>query len=993
MEYKENRGSEWRKWDLHVHTPESGLANSFGTDWDKYVISLFSTAVQHGVAVIGITDYFSIDGYKILKNNYLDNDQKLNQLFNNDSEFIRKVREIRILPNIEFRLNNLINGNRVNYHVIFSENVSIRDIEESFLHEIDFAYEQDPYSTGEKRKLKKDNIALLGQKIKLQQPTFKGSDFEVGCMVAVVNDQQIKDILENKKSIFKNNYIICIPVDEDLSSISWSGQGHVIRKGYYQQCNAFFATNANTIDFGLGRKHDTKEDFINEFKSLKPSICGSDAHSCEQIEKWLGQNITVFNTQNPSQIDYQKHILWIKADPSFDGLRQILFEPENRVRIQSSKPEIKSDRMIISAVEFESDDSLMGNQKILFNDNLNSIIGGKSSGKSLLLHSIADAIDSEQVERISQALKFEGYRSAFNYNLKFYWKNGDIDLLNGRDSEKRKITYIPQLYINYLAERNNKNDLNSLIINILNQNESFRTFHNTQKEEISNLSNDIAGLLLNLLDNRARAIELNKKLTEVGHEDAIVKSVKDFEKRMYELKKEALLSSEESAKHTEFTKKVEELESRKKGLQVQIEVTGKIQHELSAQKIRLCGEPSDTLSPLKGSLETILDNYINIPNEILALKELISVGLDKIQEDLSSKIKSLKFEEQIGAIEKEVKTINTSLQPILLKLKNQTEINKLQELYKKEIERLEISKLTKKQFDTALKDYRDVQNRISGLLKARHEIYKAIQTKINDDHNWIHDDISLNAILKFDRSKFLLYQQVNKAKVALDHNFNTIFSNNSSVDYTQIPDLFRQIQGVTNDLNLKVNKDDTTTTLYPLNQNVNIEEVYKGLIEDCFELDFEVKYRNDELLNMSPGKKGTVLLILFLQISSAEYPILIDQPEDNLDNRTIYDLLCQMIRIKKIERQIIIVSHNANLVVATDSENVIVANQEGQAANTTKNRYRFEYVNGALEFSFPKNEAISGILFQQGIKEHVCDILEGGDEAFKHRERKYFYYN
>ncbi len=251
----------------------------------------------------------------------------------------------------------------------------------------------------------------------------------------------------------------------------------------------------------------------------------------------------------------------------------------------------------------------------------------------------------------------------------------------------------------------------------------------------------------------------------------------------------------------------------------------------------------------------------------------------------------------------------------------------------------------------------------------------------------------MNAILKFDRSKFLLYQQVNKAKVALDHNFNTIFSNNSSVDYTQIPDLFRQIQGVTNDLNLKVNKDDTTTTLYPLNQNVNIEEVYKGLIEDCFELDFEVKYRNDELLNMSPGKKGTVLLILFLQISSAEYPILIDQPEDNLDNRTIYDLLCQMIRIKKIERQIIIVSHNANLVVATDSENVIVANQEGQAANTTKNRYRFEYVNGALEFSFPKNEAISGILFQQGIKEHVCDILEGGDEAFKHRERKYFYYN
>jgi hypothetical protein len=52
-------------------------------------------------------------------------------------------------------------------------------------------------------------------------------------------------------------------------------------------------------------------------------------------------------------------------------------------------------------------------------------------------------------------------------------------------------------------------------------------------------------------------------------------------------------------------------------------------------------------------------------------------------------------------------------------------------------------------------------------------------------------------------------------------------------------------------------------------------------------------------------------------------------------------------------------------------------------------RFRFEYVNGSLEHSFPKNESIVKVLYQQGIKEHVCDILEGGDEAFKQRERKY----
>ncbi|MEM1134353.1 MAG: TrlF family ATPase, partial [Bacteroidota bacterium] len=175
----------------------------------------------------------------------------------------------------------------------------------------------------------------------------------------------------------------------------------------------------------------------------------------------------------------------------------------------------------------------------------------------------------------------------------------------------------------------------------------------------------------------------------------------------------------------------------------------------------------------------------------------------------------------------------------------------------------------------------------------------------------------------------------------------------------------------------------------PLRQKVTLDDVLKGLIYDNLELDYKVTYKNDELLHMSPGKKGTVLLILFLQISSAEHPILIDQPEDNLDNRTIYDLLCAIIKDKKKERQILIVSHNANLVVATDSENIIVANQEGQDPQKEKSQHRFEYINGGLECSFPKDESIQGVLYQQGIKEHVCDILEGGNEAFKQRERKY----
>jgi hypothetical protein len=119
-------------------------------------------------------------------------------------------------------------------------------------------------------------------------------------------------------------------------------------------------------------------------------------------------------------------------------------------------------------------------------------------------------------------------------------------------------------------------------------------------------------------------------------------------------------------------------------------------------------------------------------------------------------------------------------------------------------------------------------------------------------------------------------------------------------------------------------------------------------------------------------------------------PILIDQPEDNLDNRTISNELRRFIKSKKLARQIIIVTHDANLVVLTDAENIIVLNQAGQQPDRENAEYRFEHVTGALEHSFRESEDVApGIIFACGIREHVCDVLEGGEEAFRKREQRY----
>ena len=164
------------------------------------------------------------------------------------------------------------------------------------------------------------------------------------------------------------------------------------------------------------------------------------------------------------------------------------------------------------------------------------------------------------------------------------------------------------------------------------------------------------------------------------------------------------------------------------------------------------------------------------------------------------------------------------------------------------------------------------------------------------------------------------------------------------------------------------------------------------LSENWFGLSLNVEYDGDNLKDMSPGKRSFVVLKLLLDFSDKRSPILIDQPEDNLDNRAIYTDLVKYIRKKKKERQIILVTHNPNIVVGADSEEVIIANQNGKNS-PNDNGIKFQYLCGSLENSKDRiNDETMPILDRCGVREHVCDILEGGKNAFMDREHKYGFY-
>jgi len=244
------RGSIWRKWDLHIHTPFSILNNGFGNNFDNYVQTLFKSAISKNIAAIGITDYFTIEGYKKIVNDYLNSEEKLKELFSDEE--IAKIRRILILPNIEFRLHELVNNRRINFHVIFSNEVNIQDIEEHFLHELDFVYESLPFEKDNTRKLKIANLIESGRKLKTEQSEFLNhEDIYVGMLTATVLHGDISKKLQDSR--FKDKYIIGVPPDEDLSKIKWASQEHMIRKSIIQKSNFLLASNSNKINWGLGK--------------------------------------------------------------------------------------------------------------------------------------------------------------------------------------------------------------------------------------------------------------------------------------------------------------------------------------------------------------------------------------------------------------------------------------------------------------------------------------------------------------------------------------------------------------------------------------------------------------------------------------------------------------------------------------------------------------------------------------------------------------------
>jgi ABC-type lipoprotein export system ATPase subunit len=1020
-----SEGAIWRKWDLHVHTPFSELNHSFPTDFDEYAKMIFNKALENNIAVIGMTDYFCIEGYKRLIN-LVDDEEKLIRLLGEEKATLAK--QILLLPNIEFRTTTIVRDpegkdSRVNFHVILSDELTCDEIEEDFLRELKFTAETDPDSEDERKSLTIRNLEILGQRLKTQHTPFKDkSDLFVGMMNAVIDDSSISKILQNKRSVFHNKYLLVLPADEDLSKCSWDGQGHLSRKIMIQKSHLLFSSNAGTREFGLGRKHAKMDEYLNEFKTFKACIHGSDSHDEEKLF-----------------IPDKNRFTWIKADPTFNGLKRLLSEPESRVYIgeepkalalQRSKRTKYIHSLNIHKIKDSSFSELWFDQELQLNTGLVAIIGNKGSGKSALSDTLG-LLGNSKNEKYFSFLNDKKFRKARANKAKYFeaeltWLSNEKSTSSLDDSVDltavETIKYIPQNYLeticNEVASGKGSDfdkELKSVIFSNVKKEgrygcESFddlmKFITDEKHERINNLKGDLHAHNLKVLSLEKKTLPEYKKTLEQKLEQKRLELASHIEG-----KPEVI--AEPSDKNDESnTKLATEIEEKRVGIEKYDEQLLEITAQITTQSRKkvLADKILAKISNFKSVYSSFIEDDVDYKELGISITEIVQLNIDqsqiesikteaiiqveKLSEQLNAEVKDSPaymrkaIIDRVEAIRQEMDIHNQHYQAFLENLakweakKNELEgseeISETIKYYESQIEKLalvpqELESIRAQRLETS----KSIFDAIYELKEIYASLYAPIEQSIQENdfvHKGMHLGFSVSIVQDdFPDKLFNLVNQGRKGSFCgVEDGQKRLNKIVSESDFSSWKEVLEFITTIDHQLRHDVRED--------LEPRVNLSDIMrKGVNEiDIEDLVFGLNYLfpryaltwgDRNLDQLSPGERGALLLVFYLLVDKDDIPLVIDQPEENLDNESVFKILVPCIKQVKEMRQVIIVTHNPNLAVVCDADQVIYAEMDKSGGN------RISYIPGAIE--------------NPDINKHIVDVLEGTRPAFDVRDAKY----
>lgn len=631
------RGSEFRKWDLHIHSPYTVLNNQFDklSDGSPDVEKFIQKIKDEGISAVGLTNYF----------NFNDDDFRLKDRLNKEG--------IATFLNLEIRLSYINKSDQLfDYHIIF-DNKLPDIIIKNLLGQL------------------KANIGSTNKSFN----TLTNSEIE---NVANIDLSQLLKVLNNDKELngrFLTGFLS--RGHGSATSDSDPKNGAV----YENICvNSDFLIHSSCDNPATCKdkkcKHNNilvdRKFWLDKSPYVRPLLQSSDSHSLEQI----GSKYS-----------------WVKADLTFDGLEQIKYEPEYRISVEKEKPTLKKDELVIDKI-------LYNGQDIYLSENLNTIIGGRSTGKSTLLNSIA--------KKLGQELNNGLYSFENMDDFHIIWKDQ-------QENNSRKIEYIPQEHMFTLSRDNKK--LKDLVGNII-QSKAMDSELRKYEQNCTTLRLEIRGLLDSYKENQKNIHELIKPEAE--------KQATQNRIDTYESKKKELLNA------SEITEQERDLfENQNKELQLL-----KKQKEIHESDLRyVLGIP-----PITFEFQSF--DRINSPSPDLRVRigQIIARLHDSVRAQQKHEIKVIKLEKEslIKDSENKISDIESdeTYKKCVEAMKNNSEIVRLTSLIKNEGEVLAKIETFEKQRDNFNKLKEEIQEEIISKYKEYYDIRAELLNnfKIEDDN-------------------------------------------------------------------------------------------------------------------------------------------------------------------------------------------------------------------------------------------------------------------
>lgn len=960
-----DRGSEWRRWDLHVHTPESALANHYA-DWPSYLDAL--EAKGKGISVLGVTDYCSIEGYKKVVAARAEGRLSSFDL---------------VIPNIEFRTHpETGKGKAINLHILVDPDAPDATAEiEQALGLLTFRYNDIDYPCST------EGLRRLGRAVDGGQTDPWGA-FKAGVNAFKPDFAEIRRWLDNQGRWIRRNGIVVVANGKDgPSGLSKDAGFAAVREELYRCADMVFSGNPADRLYFLGHGSDDPDEVKEKNGSLKPCIHGSDAHDEDKL----------------FQPDDDRYC-WIKAKPTFEGLRQLLHEPEHRVAIGPTPPAPTDSSKIIDHVALAGAPEWFADEIIHLNSGLVTIIGEKGAGKTALAELIAFTTAAWKSEGSPASFISKASPTIDDLTVAVTWADGTVTsrrVGDGRAGDLARVRYLSQDFVEELCSTDVSGsrlirEIEDVVFGYIEEGDRLdssdfaglrrlRTDHVTQKKRevtarISTLNREILAIeerltgrsekemLLQRIKDDLTAIDSQLPALQVSVDPAVAAEIerltairKDKGSQLASANRRLARLATARAKAVDFVAATERAFLEIRPALIEVGFT-----EAEADRLRpvIQADGLNPFGPIEARTRQDVASLSGLPENPDPAGETVA-DLDHRLEKLNGKLATdeqqrkrlIELQKQRARMEGDQRRLETEIANLDGPVKD------------------DMAAKIEERWTTYLSYFDLLDEERAELAK----LYAPLEKVIPADGDGAEAGFELQVRLSAAPAEW-----IEVGRDMFDKRRNGVALANDEILRDVRRTLFEawrtaDRKAIRTSLDWLITQMGKPSAISDqLLGHATLERVYDWLFStDHITLDYGLKYRGTDLERLSPGTRGIVLLVLYLAMDRQDRrPLIIDQPEGNLDNSSIYEALVPFLRKAKLTRQVILVSHNPNLVVTTDADQVLVARAERpEGARHPK----ISYSAGALE----------DVGTEEAIRAQTVKLLEGGRDPFKTREKRY----